>query len=274
MPAFRSDIDLIVDGQAVDAATANRPLQQLLDNTNYLNALLAGVAAGATLYARGAAIRSTVSVGQPVYYDAMNLRYDLAVADGTAAGQVAGVCSLKSSPTAGDVLLYGRAAVDVSAGTGGAVDPGAAYWLSPSTPGRLVKTRPSPTALVLVAGDGDTVHVTPQARDGSALVTAAGTSADANATLAALANATGLVAVGAFKNTGAHGLILREEATDAFGVSSSAERTVATATAALLQLSAAIGTALPPYVSYTVKVRSQTTGQASGYSLCLAKATP
>jgi len=126
---------------------------------------------------------------------------------------------------------------------------------------------------VLTAGDGTRVFVTPQGRDGSALSAAAGTSADANATIATLANATGLVAVGAFKNTGANGLILREEATDAFGTSSSAERTVAASATALLQLSAAIGTALPPYVSYVAKVRSQTSGMASGYTLKLSQAT-
>jgi len=272
MATFRDTIDVIVDSQAVDALTANRPLLQLLDNTRYLRQTVESATDGSGIYDRAVPIVAGVAVGQPVYYDVVNLRYDLAVADGTAAALVAGVCTEKATTTTGTVLLYGRATVDILPAIVGPVVPGR-YWLSPAVAGRLVSAKPTSSTLVLVATDDGAIYVSPQVRDLPApFVSAVGDSVNADTTLATLANTAGVVGVGTIKNTGANGLIVREEVTDAFGVSSSAERTVATTASAPLQLSVAVGTALPPYTAYVVKVRSAVADDASGYALRLSQA--
>ena len=303
MPTFRDNIDVIEDGELVDAATANRPLGQLQDNDAYLKAVLDAMDAGTGLFDRAAAIASTVAVGQPVYYNTTNLRYELAVADDTAAEAVVGICATKDTTTSGDVLLNGRGTVDIAAALSGGLVYGR-YWLSPTIAGRLVSTKPTPSVLVLYAGPDDVVWVLPQIRDlagpqgatgaqgaqgsqgaqgyqgnqgyqgvGSALSTLSGTTIDTDATAVTLSVAAGVVGVGTIKNTGANGLTVREEVTDAFGTSSLLETNVAASAVLALKPMTALGTAYPPYTSYVLKVRSQTAGQPTTYSARLTRAS-
>lgn len=315
MPAFRDTIDTIVDGEDVDAATANRPLGQLQDNILYLKDVVDSSVNSEAVYDRDAAVHTTVSVGQPVYFDTVNLRYDLALADGTVKEAVTGVCVSKPTTTSGDILLYGKATLDISAALAGAPTTGR-YWLSTSVAGRLVSSMPTPSVLVLYRAPSDVVWVLPQIRDlagpqgtqgtqgsqgaqgsqgsqgsqgaqgaqgyqgyqgyqgtAAALSSATGTTVDSDTSVVTLTSASGIVGFGSVKNTGANGIIVREEVTDAFGVTSLAERTVAGGASAILQLNTDIGTGRTPYTSYTVKLRSQNPGQASTYVVKLSRAT-
>ena len=68
-------------------------------------------------------------------------------------------------------------------------------------------------------------------------------------------NPKGLLGVGTIKNTGANSLEVRENATDAFGVSGTVTNTVTSGSDRLLDPMANVGTARPPYVIYSVDVR-------------------
>jgi hypothetical protein len=270
--AYRDVIDVIADGEAVNASITNRPINQLQENIQFLKTVLDDTAASQAIFDRSATLESTVLVGQPVYYNTSNSRYEQALADGTAKERVVGICYSKTNSTLGDILLAGAVELDISNALGGALVYGP-YWLSNADAGEVVDTKPAIAIMVLFAGPSNKIWVCPQTREyrGTALSSGSGTSTDSDVTVFTQSITNGVIGVGTVKNTGgANGLTVREEVTDAFGTSANQENNVAFGASYKLDPSANVDTARPPYVSYVVKVRSQSPGNATTYSAKLS----
>lgn len=81
-------------------------------------------------------------------------------------------------------------------------------------------------------------------------------------------NAKGLTGAGSIKNTGGvNSLVVRRTATDGYGVTDFVENTVLPGASLVWILDAAIGTALPCFVSFTVSVRSASAGNPTTFDL-------
>jgi len=85
-------------------------------------------------------------------------------------------------------------------------------------------------------------------------------------------NTRGLMGIGTIKNTGANSLDVIETVTDAFGTSSSATTTVLAGNNLMLDEQVNLGTAFPPYVSYSVAVKSTVLGNPTTFNLRHASA--
>ena len=171
--ADSSTFSLIKPGEGVQASTANRPLQQIIQELLLLKQRLAAAAPGSALYAYDVAVSSTAAVGQAVYANAATGKFDPAIAATAAAGEqsalsntaaVWGIVSKKSSANVGDLLLAGYGTVSLAAAVTGTVLPGL-YYLSSTLPGRLTLTRPSIAVPVLRVNAAGNVFVLPQWND-------------------------------------------------------------------------------------------------------------
>lgn len=149
---FQTLIELILNGERVDAGVTNRPIRQLVNNVNHVKALLDLAALGQNLVLHDKTVKSDVNVGQPVHFNAQTLQFEKALAQvdadptteqlvTTASAQVWGVVLRKHNATKADILLRGVAEFDLSAAVSGTVTAGL-YYLSASEPGKLVQTRP------------------------------------------------------------------------------------------------------------------------------------
>lgn len=79
----------------------------------------------------------------------------------------------------------------------------------------------------------------------------------------------GVVGIATIKNTGANGMNVRETGVDQFGVTSTVTTLVAAGGDLLLDPTVNIGTARPPYSSYTIEVQSSVAGLPTTYVLRL-----
>ena len=144
--SFPQAVRMIVDGESVDAATANRAPSANAKRTDYLLQLLKAIGAGEVLTLSGQPLAPGIAVGSPVYWDDDTARFEAAqavVIDSTTSGQSApkaftvGLVMALTSPTEAQIGLYGRVGGISSAlwAAVGVVDAGH-YYLSPSS-GRL-----------------------------------------------------------------------------------------------------------------------------------------
>jgi hypothetical protein len=168
-------INFVRDGEPVAAGVTNRPTQQLQQNINYLWEVLSASGLGSTIVIRRATVDASVKVGQPVYFSSSSKVFEQAlatVATGTVDGhivaaesaQVWGVVLQKLSSTLADILVSGYSALNLSEAVTGTVTAGL-YYLSGSTPGKLVNTRTPVTIPVLRADGNGNVLVLPQFAD-------------------------------------------------------------------------------------------------------------
>lgn len=168
-------INFVRDGEPVAAGVTNRPTQQLQQNINYLWEVLSASGLGSTIVIRRATVDASVKVGQPVYFSSSSKAFEqalAAVASGTVDGhvvaaesaQVWGVVLQKLSSTLADILVSGYSALNLSEAVTGTVTAGL-YYLSGSTPGKLVNTRTPVTIPVLRADGNGNVLVLPQFAD-------------------------------------------------------------------------------------------------------------
>ena len=168
-------INFVRDGEPVAAGVTNRPTQQLQQNINYLWEVLSASGLGSTIVIRRATVDASVKVGQPVYFSSSSKAFEQAlatVASGTVDGhvvaaesaQVWGVVLQKLSSTLADILVSGYSALNLSEAVTGTVSAGL-YYLSGSTPGKLVNTRTPVTIPVLRADGNGNVLVLPQFAD-------------------------------------------------------------------------------------------------------------
>ena len=104
--------------------------------------------------------------------------------------------------------------------------------------------------------------------NGSKTFSGTGTTTTALVDLVTHTNPKGLTGCGTIKNTaGTNGLVIRRTAIDAFGTTSTADDTVALSATFTYPMDEAVGTALPPFVSFKVSVRSAVAGNHTTYSL-------
>ena len=81
-------------------------------------------------------------------------------------------------------------------------------------------------------------------------------------------NPKGLTGEGSIKNTGgSNALLMRRTAIDAYGTTSTADEVVAFGATFVWPMDTAVGTALPPFVSFKVSVQSNVAGNHTTYSI-------
>lgn len=176
---YTENIDFIADGELVKASVAGRPDRVLHENVKYLKTRLDQISAGEALFDYDVSVSSATKVGMPVYWNSTNNRYEPAQATyhtDTDAGvivpddaaDVIGIVYAKSatSETLADILILGRAEVDISEAVDGSVTSGR-YYLSATEAGKLVKytDKPAVTAPVLFATGTGHVYVSPYVKD-------------------------------------------------------------------------------------------------------------
>lgn len=174
-PTFQQNIHHIVDGAPGKASSVRTPDRELESNLQYLKSLVDAAELGQALYYRDVPVEVDALVGMPVYYNASNGRFELALAGtetdndsatlvATAASDVTGIVSSKTTSTMADLLVLGVGEVDITNAVTVAPTAGR-YYLSSSQPGILLQQRPAVSVSVLYNfGDGR-VLVVPQMRD-------------------------------------------------------------------------------------------------------------
>ena len=103
--------------------------------------------------------------------------------------------------------------------------------------------------------------------DGIRKFSGTGATVDALTALFTHVNMNGLVGSGSIKNTGANSLTIRRTATDEFGVTDFQEDVVLSGASASWNFDVALGTALPPYRSFTLSIQSTNPGSPTTYSV-------
>lgn len=173
--AFQSLIKLLRDGiDKVDAGTVNKILRALDSNVRYLKDLFDASAVGKNLIVRSVAVEPDALVNQAVYWNSDNLRFEraLAAADTddddnlvlSPSAQVWGIILSKPAATSADILVSGYIDTDLANAITGDVVPGV-YYLSSTTPGKLVTEPPAVTVTILQADGNGSVLVRPFFRD-------------------------------------------------------------------------------------------------------------
>jgi hypothetical protein len=166
----------VTDGEQVKGAVANRLPKELDQNTQYLKARIDALTAGSALTIEDVALASDVLVGQAVYYNSTNARYEKALAnldENTDAGYytsadssyIVGIVALKTSATVGDIVLYGYVeGIDMTNLVDGTVTPGA-YFLSMSSAGKVTQQEPPLAMFVAYILSSSSILVMPQYKD-------------------------------------------------------------------------------------------------------------
>lgn len=171
--AYKRRINHVTHGSQATAGNVSTATRELAGNVEYLKSLIDGAFTGQAVFAREQTLESGLLVGQPVYFDAADQTFRPAIAAAaTANGQliaaetaeVIGIVYEKQADTQGDILLLGFAEVDLSNAIDGDVTAGR-YYLSGTTAGKLVRSRPAATVAVLYAFGNGKVLVAPAVRD-------------------------------------------------------------------------------------------------------------
>jgi hypothetical protein len=271
MPGFTPTIDLIINGQNVDAPNTNKPLSELQGNVLYLYNLLQAIGSGQATYVRSAPLNPAVLVGQPVYYNTGSNYYDLAQAGSTAAQNVVGLVASKAQPNVGDIVTGGYISLSLTNALNGAGLAAGRYYLSSTLAGVIVATQPTPAVQVCLSDGLGNVFVVPQVSNGPPqLQSASGNTADAYAQILALTGANGIVGNLVLKNTGGSNTLgWQLTVTDAFGDNNViGTGTLAPGVNVIWDANALLVTAtLPPYTSIAVSVKSQSPGNPTSYVL-------
>jgi len=176
-PPWVQLLELIANGEAVDAKTPNRPIQQLAQRTEYLKALVDTVTSASGTFDLNAAFSTDVQEGFPVYWNHETQRYEPAQAllDSNNSGlysniadsaYAVGVCASKESSTRGTVVFSGKVEdVDFSNAIDGDIVPGP-YYLSSVQAGGLVKQKPPVGINILFMADTNgTAFIMPTPRE-------------------------------------------------------------------------------------------------------------
>jgi len=172
MSGFQELINLIRDGELVNAGVTNRPTGELDSNVRYLRDLLALFEAGTAIYARGITVETNALIGMAVWYNPSTLQFERALATvetdvqtgmlitGRQA-QVWGIIASKENATKADLLLSGFAPLSLAQAVIGAVVAGR-YYLSGSDAGMLVAQQPPVSIPILLADGQGNVNVQPK----------------------------------------------------------------------------------------------------------------
>lgn len=111
-------INTIFDGEYVKSKVINRPLDQLVERTQYLYDLIQNMEAGQLLVAPNVTVKADTVPGQPVYYNEVESRFEPCLAEvetgqnnygrPTAKAQIRGLILTKHTDNTADIALYGR----------------------------------------------------------------------------------------------------------------------------------------------------------------------
>jgi len=176
--AWKQLINLILNGENVEASVTNRPTSGLAQRTQYLYDRLQAMAAGEALFAHDVPIEEDAEIGDAVYYDDVTQTYRRALAAVELDTEFGWYAPTKSSYAVG--LVYSKADVGIgsicTAGTlrsfdltnvievGSPTDAGPLF-LSMQTPGKLTNQKP-PVGIYILYNRGDgTIHITPLPKD-------------------------------------------------------------------------------------------------------------
>ena len=166
-------IQHVVNNESVSGPVDSRPTRQLEARSNVLKQRLDDAGLNRTIVDWDATLDPSLLPGMAAFYDTTLQRYTGALAAiETVSGLLAtkkssyavGIVASKSSSTLGNVILYGRAAVDLTQSVG-ANAPAGVYYLSATTPGHMVTQSP-PISVYVGEYDGvGMMFVRPQVRD-------------------------------------------------------------------------------------------------------------
>jgi len=176
MASWNPLYQLVVNGESVDAGVTNRPTDVIINNLQYLKDIIDSLGTGAALLRRDADVESATAVGQPVYWNGPNNRYERALAGLTtnpmtgvlepvASAHVVGIIFVKHSATKADILILGSAAVNLTAALNSVPLAASRYYLHASIPGVLTQTKPLLGVSVLIADGLGNVYVNPHLED-------------------------------------------------------------------------------------------------------------
>jgi hypothetical protein len=174
MPNFQNSVPHIQNGEAVESGPPRRVAEFLQQNIRHIKDRLDTAELGQLLVTPELPINPALQVGQPVYYDATTNRlegglasviYDatLGVLTPAASAEILGIVHSKPTSNTAVVAMRGWSTVSLTVAVGGTPTSGW-YYLSATTPGRLVKSPPNfKLAMVFVTGTGS-VYIDPSRR--------------------------------------------------------------------------------------------------------------
>jgi len=170
--SYNSPVRHVRPGESVTAGVTSRSTRALEQRSSYLKDRLDAIQQGRALVDADVTLSSDVLVGTPVYWNAVNLRYEPALASTTVAADnslefstssfCVGICTDKSTSTSGAVTLFGLATVPSLSNATTDTTPGL-YYVSGINAGKLTRTRPQvaiPACYVLGAKDACDTNVT------------------------------------------------------------------------------------------------------------------
>lgn len=182
MSTFPTRLQYVAADEPLTGAVVNRLAVVLDDRTQYLREAIAAMESHSLLVMENAPLAQETSVGQPVYWNTTTQRFELALATLTvdsetmtvrpsATAEVLGLVLSKESQILGTVALRGIAKFQSLANAiDGTVVPGR-YYLSGTTPGKLVRQRPAvPVSVGYIFGAESAcstdilVYIDPQSR--------------------------------------------------------------------------------------------------------------
>lgn len=174
MSVWRGSIDLIRDGEPVNAKTTNRPLAQLIARTDYLKSRFDASSTGESIILFSQETSSDVELGDAVYFDFSDDVYKPAIASAVNAdnGQlrtadsayVAGIVIRKTSNTSADILMSGRYVGLTLTDNLSVALPEGHYYLSAMYPGKLTNQRP-PVGIYVCSITSNGILVNPNNRE-------------------------------------------------------------------------------------------------------------
>lgn len=169
-------VELLINGEAVDAPTTNRPTSAVARRTQYLYDRLQAMAAGEALFIHDVPVEDGAVIGDAVYFDDVDAVYKRALAAVELDTSFGWYAPTKSSYAVG--FVYSKADTNIASivlagalrdftpsfSPGDASTPGAMY-LSMSEAGKVTFQKP-PVGIYMGYNRGDgTVHILPQPKD-------------------------------------------------------------------------------------------------------------
>jgi hypothetical protein len=167
-----NNVQFIQNGEKVDATVSGRPDRALSDRTQYLKERLDALDSGQALFAMDVSIEAEALVGQPVYWNSTNQRFERALAvveenggvvTNAESAEVVGVVYSKSSSTVATLVTFGKVALSLSNAFSGTVTAGK-YYLSSLEKGKLINNPSSMSVPVLLYDGAGYAYVNPQSK--------------------------------------------------------------------------------------------------------------
>lgn len=171
-------INLIINGESVDAAVTNRPTGQLSARTQYLYDRLIATAIGEALFIHDVPVEDDAIVGDAMYYDDTASEYKRALAAVELDTSFGWYAPAKSSYSIGFLVTKTSTGLGsiCTAGTlrdfdlSNAVEPGTstaagALYLSMTVPGKTTLQKPPVGVYIAYNRGDDVVHVMPTSKD-------------------------------------------------------------------------------------------------------------